>query len=105
MHGSWFAFTFGGLVVLAAVIGMSILASPLIGVVIGLLVVAVLAGLFVAGRAGREASGTGAGEGPAGRSSFRGGPGPMPRSGGAPASGEGEAKAGEAAGTDLTTPP
>ena len=94
--------TFGAVVVLAAVVGMSILASPLIGLLIALLAIAILAGFFFARQASRASSPAGGAGGTAGRSSFRGGPGPMPKSGGAPASGEGEARAGEAAGPELS---
>jgi hypothetical protein len=81
--------------------GLSVLASPLFA----LILVAIFGGLavvvFVVLRGNREIAkpGAGGGAGPADKSAFRGGPGPMPRDGGAPASGEGAPRGGEAAGT------
>ena len=97
MYGSWFGVTFGAVVVVAALIGLSVLASPLIGVLVALVVIGAIAGLFIA-RRGAERSGGGSQAPAAGRSAFEGGPAAPPRSGGEPASGEGHAGSGETAG-------
>ena len=87
---------------IAVLIGFSVLASPLIGFLIALLFVGAIVGVFLARRSGEQAGGAAKGESASigDRSSYRGGPAAPPRSGGAPASGEGEAGAGDAA-----TPP
>jgi hypothetical protein len=101
MYGSWFGITFGGLLLIAALIGLSVLASPIIAVIIVVLVVGVIAGLLVLGR-GRQAAEGGQG-GPRGRAPYAGGPAPAPRSGGEPVSGEGHASGGETAGQRTST--
>ena len=102
MWGSWFALTFGFVVVLAILIGFSVLASPLIAFLLVVIAIGALVAAFVARRGGKEVEeGEGGGAARSGnRSSFDGGPSPLPPSSGAPASGEGEARGGEAA-----TPP
>ncbi len=98
MYGSWFGLTFGVLIVVAALIGLSLLASPLIGVLVALILIGLMVGVFIAGRAGPG----GAGSEPTApsigdRSAYEGGPAAAPRSGGEPASGAGESGAADTA--------
>jgi hypothetical protein len=96
MYGSWFAITFGGLLLIAALIGLSVLASPIIAVIIVVLAVGGVAGLFALARGRR--GGEGSRGGSRSKASYAGGPAPPPRSGGEPVSGEGHSHGGETAG-------
>jgi hypothetical protein len=99
VYGSWLGTVLVGVVVLALLIGLSVLASPLIAVILALLVAVFGAFVLVASRAGRASHDESSASGPAGRSAYRGGPRPSPPGGGAPVSGEGHSHGGETAGT------
>jgi hypothetical protein len=103
MYGTWFGTTFIGVLALAALIGLFVAASPLFAVVVVLLALAFVAVLVVLRRGLRARAGAPTGAGPAGRSSYAGGPSNRPRSGGEPVSGEGQASGGETAGQRAST--
>jgi hypothetical protein len=97
MYGSWFLTTFGGALVIVAVVAIFASAwTPIFAVFFCLLVLGfAIAAVIVrrSARAGQGATAEGSGDAMRGVAS----PAPRPRSGGAPASGEGAASGGEAA--------
>jgi hypothetical protein len=86
--GSWLGTILIGAAALTVLVGLSVLASPLFAVILCAIFGGLAVVLLILLRGNRE-PGAGGGAGPADRSAFRGGPGPTPRDGGAPASGEG----------------
>jgi hypothetical protein len=93
VYGTWLTTTLFGVLALLALIALVVLASPLFAVLFVILALAFLCSLFVVLRAGRSnlvhpepESGFGS---PAGRDAGSAARTPRPRSGGAPASGEG----------------
>jgi hypothetical protein len=87
--GSWLGAILIGAAALTALVGLSVLASPLIAVILCAIFGGLAVVLLILLRGNRAKPGAGGGAGPADRSAFRGGPGPTPRDGGAPTSGEG----------------
>jgi hypothetical protein len=93
VYGTWFATTFWGILALVGLVALVILASPLFAVLFVILAIAFVGSLFVLLRASgsrvahpEPQGGMGS---PAGREAGAASPTPRPRSGGAPASGEG----------------
>jgi hypothetical protein len=93
VYGTWFGTTFWGLLALVGLIALIVLASPLFAVLFAILAIAFLGSCFVllrasGSRVAHPESQSGMGS-PAGREAGAASPTPRPRSGGAPASGEG----------------
>jgi hypothetical protein len=87
--GSWLGTILFGAAALTVLVGLSVLASPLIAAILCVISGGLAVVLLMLLHGSRDNPGAGGGAGPPDRSAFRGGPGPTPRDGGAPASGEG----------------
>jgi hypothetical protein len=93
VYGTWFGTTFFGALALIGLIALIVLASPLFAALFAILAIAFIGSCFVllrasGSRAAHPEPKAGMGS-PAGRRAGAASPTPRPRSGGAPASGEG----------------